>query len=131
MDVENPAGPFQTCGSCRRVWQAWESFILDPEVRLLGLQSEAAFPDANLLVFEDRCGGSVSILCRRLRHILPEPEAATPHPRLLGTSECRGHCLRLDDLEPCDAACSNARDRQLILLIQRLKSGAESQPCRD
>ena len=41
----------------------------------------------------------------------------------MGTAECRGHCRYLHDLEACDAPCSNARDRKLILLVQSLKSG--------
>lgn len=124
MTVEGTALPFQTCGSCRRAWETWESFVLDPAVRLLGLQAVITNPDVNLLVFEHGCGSSVSILSRRLRHLLPDPEPGDPSTRLLGTEQCRGHCLRLEDLEACDAFCSNARDRELILLVQRIKKEA-------
>lgn len=118
------AGPFQTCGSCKRVWPTWDSFVLDPAVRLLGLQAVVSMPDVNLLVFEHGCGSSISILSRRLRHLLPEPRPGDPSVRLLGTDQCRGHCLRLEDLEACDAPCSNARDRELIHLVQRLRKEA-------
>jgi hypothetical protein len=124
MTVERVARPFQMCGSCRRAWPTWNSFILDPAVRLLGLQAVVTNPDVNLLVFEHSCGSSISILARRLRHLLPEPEPGNTPPRLLGTEQCRGHCLRLEDLEACDAPCSNARDRELILLVQRMKKEA-------
>ena len=123
MSVECVTGPFQICGSCKRAWETWDSFVLDPAVRLLGLQSEVALPDVNLLVFEHGCGSSISILSRRLRHLLPEPEPGAPAVRLMGTAECRGHCRYLNDLEACDAPCSNARDRELILLVQRMKKG--------
>jgi hypothetical protein len=123
MTVECAAGHFQICGSCKRAWATWESFVLDPAVRLLGLQSELALPDVNLLVFEHGCGSSISILSRRLRHLLPEPEAGGPAVRLMGTDQCRGHCRYLGDLEACDAPCSNARDRKLILLVQSMKKG--------
>jgi hypothetical protein len=93
-------------------------------VRLLGLQAVINIPDINLVVFEHSCGSSISILSKRLRHLLPEPEPGSPAVRLLGTDQCRGHCLRLEDLERCDAPCSNARDRELILLVQRLKKEA-------
>lgn len=43
----------------------------------------------------------------------------------LGTDQCRGHCSHLEDLEACDAPCSNARDRELILLVQRMKEEAQ------
>ena len=123
MDVVRAAGTFQVCGSCRRTWSTWDGFVRDAAVRLLGLQSEIARPDFNLLVFEHGCGSSISILCRRLRHLLPEPQFGGPAARLLGTEQCRGHCLHLEDLEVCDAPCSNARDRELILLVQRMKKG--------
>jgi len=119
--VESAVQPFQVCGACRCVWQTWENFILDPAVRLLGLQSEVTLPDANLLVFEHCCGSSISILCKRLRHVLPESEPGDSLARLLGTDRCRGHCLRINDLEACDAPCSNARDRRLILLLLHMK----------
>jgi len=123
--VECAAHPFQICGACRRTWSTWDNFVLDPAVRLLGLQAVITNPDINLLVFEHDCGSSISILSRRLRHLLPEPEAGEPTARLLGTDQCRGHCLRLEDLEACDAPCSNARDRKLILLVQLLKKEAD------
>jgi hypothetical protein len=126
MTVERAADSFQTCGSCRRAWPTWDSFVLDPAVRLLGLQSDVAHPAVNLLVFEHGCGSSISILSRRLRPFLPGPEPAVPLVRLLGTAQCRGHCRHLEDLEACDAPCSNARDRELILLVQHMKKAATS-----
>ena len=125
MNVEPAAHPFQTCGSCRRAWPDWDSFVLDSAVRLLGLQFEITHPDVNLLVFEHGCGSSISILSRRLRHLLPEAEPGDPPARLMGTDQCRGHCLHLEDLEACDAPCSNARDRELILLVQRMRKEAQ------
>ena len=68
---------------------------------------------------------SVSILTARLRHLLPEPELGDPPAGLLGTEQCRGHCRFLGDLEACDAPCSSARDRQLILLVRCMKDDAQ------
>jgi hypothetical protein len=124
MATECAARPFQVCGSCKDVWPTWDSFVLDPAVRLLGLQSDLAHLDVNLLVFEHACGSSISILSRRLRHLLPEPRPGGPNVRLLGTDQCRGHCVLLGDLEACDAPCGNARDRELILLVQRMRAEA-------
>jgi hypothetical protein len=122
MNVECTTGPLKICGSCRRAWPTWDSFVLDPAVRLLGLQSEISKTDINLLVFEHGCGSSISTLSRRLRHLLPEPEPGDPPALLMGTDQCRGHCLHLEDLEACDA-CSNPPDREPILLVQRMKRG--------
>jgi hypothetical protein len=98
--------------------------VLDPAVRLLGLQAATINPDFNLLVFEHRCGSSISVLTPRLRHLLPEPEDGDPATLLMGSEQCRRHCRRLEDLEMCDAPCLNARDRRLILLVQRMKQDA-------
>jgi hypothetical protein len=127
MNVERADRTFQICGSCRRRWPTWDQFVRDSDVRLLGLQSEITKPDINLLVFEHSCGSSISILSRRLRHLLPEPQPGDPAERLMGTAECRGHCLHLEDLEACDAPCSNARDRELILFVQRMRKGEARQ----
>jgi hypothetical protein len=123
MAVEGAERPFQICGSCKGAWASWEDFVVDPAVRLLGLQADVAHPDVNLLVFEHGCGSSISILSRRLRYLLPEPKPGDPRARLLGTEQCGGHCLRLGDMEACDRPCRNARDRELIRLVQRMRNG--------
>jgi hypothetical protein len=133
MTAERADGPFQTCGSCKRAWSTWDDFVLDPGVRLLGLQAVITNPDCNLLVFEHRCGSSVSIRTRRLRHLLPDPEPTNPPVLMFGSGQCKGHCRFLEDLAACDTPCSNARDRRLILLAQRIKTSidipaAESDP---
>ena len=119
--MSHAGGPFKVCGSCKGAWPTWEGFIRDPNVRLLGLQSLVTHPEANLLVFEHSCGSSISILTRRLRHVLHEPEAGSAAVSLMGTEQCRRHCLMLEDLETCDAPCINALDRRLILMAQKMK----------
>jgi hypothetical protein len=113
---------FQTCGACRYSWSTWDAFVTDPEVRLRGFQAVIHMPDINLLVFEHGCGSSISILTRRLRYLLPR-RSDGPTIRLLKTEQCRGHCLVLGDMEMCDAPCSNAPDRELIRIVQRIKRG--------
>ena len=126
MDPPPIAEAFQTCGACRRSWPSWDEFAADPAVRLRGLQAVIHLPDVNLLVFEHSCGSSISILTRRLRHLLPPPCPGDPSVRLLRTEQCRGHCLVLGDMAMCDAPCSNARDRELIRLALRIKKNSEA-----
>jgi len=125
MNDKASAEPFQICSSCKSAWPSWDRFVLDPAVRLLGLQAVTTHPDVNLLVFEHSCGTSISILSKRLRHLLPEPEPGAPVTRLAGSDQCRGHCVHLGDLEACDAPCSNARERQLIQLVLRMRREAK------
>ena len=112
---------FKVCGSCRRAWVTWEEFVTDPEVRLLGLQSRASVPDATVLVFEHWCGSSVSILTRRLRHLVPDHPAAR-WPSLRGTDECPGRCLEVSDHGPCDQHCRHALDRDILAIATALQA---------
>lgn len=125
MEPEATDRHFAMCGSCQQPWTSCHDFIADPAVRLLGLQGILTQPDANLLVFEHRCGSSVSILAKRLRHLLPGPP---PYglPSLRGTNACPGHCLSLADLVACDQPCINARDRDLIGVILDIRRDAVS-----
>ena len=113
---------FKECGSCRHAWADWQSFVRDPALRLLGLQAIPGLPDANLIVFEHRCGSSVSVLALKLRHLLSEEDQAANRPVLFGTDTCSGHCRVIENLATCDQPCANARDRRLALLIADAKN---------
>lgn len=122
--VQPSKEPFRTCGSCWQVWRSWEDFVRDPGVRLLGLQATVNLPDANLLVFEHRCGSSVSVLASRFRQHLPDSQDSSGWSSLRGTDQCSGHCLRLENLQQCDRPCINSRDRRLILQLMEMKRQA-------
>ena len=113
----------KTCGSCQYAWTDWLSFVFDPGVRLIGLQAIPSIPDANVLVFEHRCGSSVSVLTHKLRHLLGTEEETGDRSLLFGTENCSGHCLVLEDLSSCEKPCVNARDRRLAVLISDTKKG--------
>lgn len=115
--------PFRTCGSCHFEWPTWRDFLQDVRVRLLGLQAAEQSPDSSLFVFEHRCGTTVSVLAKRLRFLLDDPEEGGDLPSLLGSEECRQHCQSLEDWEVCDRPCVNARDRRLLQLILQAKRG--------
>lgn len=118
--------PFQTCGSCNQRWTDWKHFLLDARVRFLGLQASPQLSEANLLVFEHRCGSSISILASRLRHLLPVAGDEEQNRRLYGSEMCREHCNRLEDLEVCDRPCTNAYDRRLVQLLVKMKQSEVS-----
>ena len=118
-------GPFQKCGSCGKAWQHWRDFILDPGVRLLGFQAVSTLPDANLIVFEHRCGSTVSVLAKRLRPFFPAIANEPPLPALFDSESCNHYCRSMENLEICDRPCANARDRHMIHLLLRMKRGEE------
>ena len=118
---DRPGVPFSTCGMCKRTWRGPEDLLPDPDLRLLGLQSYAKTPDTNLVVFEHRCGSTVSVLAKRLRHLLPLEECVTDAEVLFDTETCRGYCRTLEDFRSCDRPCANARDRRLLRLLLELR----------
>ncbi len=115
---------FRSCGSCRKEWRDWREFVVDPGLRVLGLQAYPDLPDANLLVFEHRCGTSVSVLATRLRRYFQDLDGASELPLLYGGDECNGHCRRIEDLEACNRDCINARDRRLLLQLLKMREQA-------
>lgn len=117
--------PFKRCGSCGQRWGSWEDFVGDPAVKLLGLQAMPAVPDASVLVFEHACGSSIPALTRRLHHLLPADHPAAAWPSLRGTEQCARHCFTLADQVPCDRHCRNARDRELLVLVQARKGRSD------
>ncbi len=120
-DAPPGTGPFKRCGACGQAWRTWEDFVGDPAVKLLGLQAVPTVPDASVLVFEHRCGSSISVLTRRLHHLLPADDPTRAWPSLRGTDECARHCFSLEDHAPCDRHCRNARDRELLAVVQLSK----------
>jgi len=120
--------PFKTCGSCRKSWEHWQDFVLDPGVRLLGFQAIENLPDANLVVFEHKCGSSISLLAKRLRHLLDDHSDRERLPVLLGSDVCRKHCRLIEDLEACDRPCANSRDRRLIQLLLKMRRARTHKP---
>lgn len=117
METWHPHPPFKVCGSCGHRWPGWDDLLADPQIRLLGLQAVARVPEASVLVFEHRCGSSVSVLAMRLHHLVPEIPAHE-WPSLRGTAACPGHCLHQEDQGPCDQRCRHRLDRAVLDLVK-------------
>ena len=115
--------PFCVCGRCQKQWAVWRDFVVDPEVRLLGLQHVPNIPNGNLLVFDHSCGTSVSILAQQLRTFVPDQEDAVPadSPGSISTEECTRLCVDLEHLVACDRPCPRASDRRLAQAIVDLR----------
>ena len=106
---------------CDRTWSGPDELLPDPELRLLGLQVYEKSPDLNLLMFEHRCGSTVSVLARRLRHLVPDGAGAAAGKVLFGSETCLGYCRTLEDLHQCDRPCANARDRRIVQLLLEMR----------
>ena len=90
---------------------------------MLGFQAVSRLPDANLIVFEHRCGSTISVLTKRLRPFFPEIESEPPLPVLFDSETCNQYCRNVENLEICDRPCENARDRRMIHVLLEMKRG--------
>ena len=119
--IDSATAPFRICGSCEKRWASSYDFVVDPEIRLLGLQLVPNSPKGNLLVFGHRCGTSISVFTNRIRDLVADPdEDADPDP-VVSFEECHRHCRKLKDLVACDRLCPKAGDRRLVRAILELK----------
>jgi hypothetical protein len=98
--------------------------VLDPDLRLLGLQVVPSKADANVIVFDHCCGTSISLLARRVRFLMPDVDDAALPPVQVGLDECRRRCQQLEDFLACERPCPKARDRRIVQAIVRLRQGA-------
>ncbi len=112
---------FKTCRSCRIHWADLQQFVYDPGVSVLGLQAITSVPDGNLLMFEHRCGSTISVRAKLIRQMFPEPEENTSLPLQFEKDGCEGHCRSVEDLTACRQPCINARDRRLLLRLLEIK----------
>ncbi|KPK78501.1 MAG: hypothetical protein AMS25_15040 [Gemmatimonas sp. SM23_52] len=124
--IDSATAPFRVCGSCEKQWASSYDFVVDPEVRLLGLQMVPKSPKGNLLVFGHRCGTSISVFAKRLGDLLADPDDddADPDP-VVSYEECKRHCPKVEDLAVCDRLCPRAADRRLVRAIFELKRGSK------
>jgi hypothetical protein len=113
--------PVRVCGSCAKEWACWRDFILDPDLRLLGLQSVPDLVDGDLLVFDHCCGTSVSVFLRRLRPSFPDIEECDDPPGQAVIQGCPRSCQSLEEFVACDIPCTRARDRRLVRMILKLR----------
>jgi hypothetical protein len=118
---------FKTCSMCGFVWPERTSFLSDPTLRIIGYQAHLRELTAGLFLFSHTCGTSLSIQAKVFHDLYNGPIFAE---RLTGTEECRGYCLREDELRPCPAKseCAYVREVVQVILNWPKRKAAIAQP---
>jgi len=106
---------FKQCPVCRVSWTSRDDFLADPEIGLVGYQVNFRDLVAGIFLFNHHCGDTLAIPVSAFRD-LHGGQVFTE--RATGTTECPGHCLRTDDLEPCPARCECAFVREILQVIK-------------
>lgn len=105
---------FKKCTKCGFAWPKRETFLSDPNLRMIGYQASLGELMAGLFLFNHDCGTSLAILASDFRDLYDGP---IYKERLDNTQECGGHCLHKGDLGPCPAKCQCAYVREIVQVI--------------
>ena len=111
---------FKQCTACGHPWRSRESFLWDPDVKLVGYQPRFEALKTGLFLFNHRCGTTIAIQAGEFEDLYHGPIFEN---RATGTEECPGYCLIKDELRPCPAQCECAFVREIIQIIKRYPPG--------
>ena len=111
--------PFRVCRVCGQSWSNWRDFLLDPLVRVVGLQAVPMAPEVSVLVFGHGGCGGLSVRTSVLRELMDEPGSVDNQ-----SEPCEGCFRDLDELARCNKPCVVAADRNLTLKVLKMKRGA-------
>lgn len=112
---------FTECSCCRTGWRSRRAFLLDPDVEVVGFQADFSSPGNGFFLFnhlEASCGSTLALEVASFEDLRPAGEDL---PLLEGTEDCSGRCGRVEDLSRCDRRCVNARAREILSEIVRLR----------
>ncbi len=110
---------FKQCTMCGTQWATLSEFVLDPDLVVNGYQAHFEFPERGLAIVTHAvpdCGTTLAIPVHKLRSLYRGPNY---RERRTGTIACAGRCLRIEDLQACDANCDMAWVRHAIQCLLR------------
>lgn len=108
--------PFKKCPKCRRSWRDRESFLSDPDLRLIGYQVNYGELNAGLFLFNHDCRTSLAVKAGEFADMHKGPIFES---RFANTDRCAGHCLHVNDLNPCPNKCECAYVRDVLQEVKR------------
>jgi hypothetical protein len=119
---------FKTCPLCAHAWTTRREFLEDDGLEVVGYQVDFREVSLGLFLFNHRsCQTTLAIRAQRFKDLYDGPVYQGCRA---GDSECRGHCLRRWELQPCPVECECAWVRSLLgILRDRFK--AEPGPASD
>jgi len=98
--------------------------MFDPDVEIVGFQADFSSPGNGFFLFNHlkaSCGSTIALEVTSFDDLRPASEDL---PFLEGTENCSGKCGRVEDLSSCDRRCVNARAREILSEIVRLRQAS-------
>lgn len=113
---------FKKCPMCKAVWKSREEFIGDTALVLDGYQVNFDYLHLGLFYFTHNVEGCFSTMAMPAAEFV-DLNPATPHfERKTNSNECPAYCLHKDNLQRCPLKCECAFVRDVLGIIQQLKT---------
>jgi hypothetical protein len=107
---------FLNCAVCNSSWPDQKSLLTDPEISVIGYQTNFIDLKFGLFLFNHSCGTTLSMQVRHFQNLYHGPIASK---RATGTEDCPKYCLYKDDMRPCSVDCECAYVREILQIIQK------------
>ena len=107
---------FKQCKNCQTEWPTRDQFLDDPDVVLIGYQSNFVTLEKGLFLFNHSCQSTLSVEVEAFADLYAGPIF---QERLFKTETCPGYCLHHNELRPCPAKCECAYVREIMTLLQK------------
>ncbi len=117
--AEKQDGHFKHCTMCGKHWQDLREFVTDAQLRLEGYQACFLKPELGLVLLTHRvdgCGTTLAVQAGQFKALYDGPEFTA---RRTGGDVCKGHCLKIDEFEECEADCDMAWVRTVMQCLRR------------
>ena len=114
-DLKGEATSFKTCNICRTEWGSRDSFLSDPNIKLVGYQVHFEKLTSGLFYFNHSCKGTLAIYADDFMDLYDGPVFTE---RATDGEDCPGHCLHQHNLESCPAECECASVREVLQIIK-------------
>ena len=107
---------FKSCTVCDFTWTGRDSFLSDPNIKIIGYQVDFHGNKDGLFLFNHKCGTTLSIPVNTFRDLYNGPK----YKNILANDEqCPNHCLDENDLSSCGLECKLAYGREIIQIIRK------------
>ena len=102
---------------CKTCWASRDDFLNDDAVELAGYQANFKNLDEGYFLFNHMakgCGTTIAIEVASMMDLYDGPVYETSK---LGSDQCSGYCLTVDNFQRCEQPCRNARVREVMAVI--------------
>ncbi|MEN8200597.1 MAG: hypothetical protein ABFR63_11055 [Thermodesulfobacteriota bacterium] len=111
-----PETLFRKCTNCHTKWKSVDDFLEDPNIAILGYQSNFGDLECGILLFNHlSCENTLGFEVRQFSHLQEGPVFTE---NKTGKDGCPGYCLVMTKLNPCK---NNCECRWVRDVLQKIK----------